>query len=217
MTMFTGIIEKTGKILGIENKSGAKRLLIEYSSEEPLKEGESINVSGACQTVIEATSRYFCVEAMSETLRKTNLGKLKVGDEVNLERSMKLSDRISGHLVSGHVDAMGEISQVTKNPDSWLIKINFPKEFGKYVAAKGSIAVNGISLTIIDVDSNSFTVGIIPYTWQNTTLKNVKTGDWVNLEFDLIARYVESALRNQKERITLESLQQAGWSTANLK
>jgi riboflavin synthase len=217
--MFTGIIEKTGKILEIQTKSGAKRFKIQYSSEEALADGESINVNGACQTVINTTAGDFWVEAMTETLRRTNLDRLKIGDEVNLERSLKLSDRISGHLVTGHVDTVGEISHLTKNPDSWLLKINFPGEFSRYAAPKGSMAVNGISLTVIDINANAFTVGIIPYTWQNTNLKNVEVGEVVNLEFDLVAKYIESVLGNktEKERLTLERLQQAGWSAAHLK
>jgi len=211
--MFTGIIEKTDKISDIVTMSGSKKFRIQYTSAEPLKVAESINVNGACQTVVEIEKDSFWVEAMRETLTKTNLDVLQVGDEVNLERSLKLSDRISGHLVSGHVDTAGKILAIQSMPESWIFKIGFSEEFARYIAPKGSIAVNGISLTVIDVGQNNFTVGIIPYTWQNTNLHKIKKGDLVNLEFDLLAKYVESILKPQenRERITSKFLADAGW------
>jgi len=211
--MFTGIIEKTGKISDIVTKSGSKRFKIQYTSAEPLENGESINVNGACQTVVAKEIDSFWVEAMQETLEKTNLNILQVGDEVNLERSLKLSDRISGHLVSGHVDVTGKVLSIQTLPESWIFGISFPEHFAKYLTPKGSIAVNGISLTVIDVGQNSVTVGIIPYTWQNTNLHKIKRGDLVNLEFDLLAKYVESVLKSseEKEKITSQYLREAGW------
>jgi riboflavin synthase len=211
--MFTGIIEKTGKISDIVTKSGSKRLKIQYTSAEPLKVGESINVNGACQTVVEIEKGSFWVEAMQETLTKTNLDVLQIGDEVNLERSLKLSDRISGHLVSGHVDTVGRVLAIQTMPESWIFKIDFPKEFTKYIVSKGSISVNGISLTVIDAGQNNFTVGIIPYSWQNTNLRSIKIGDSINLEFDLLAKYVESVLKvdDDQEKITSQYLRDAGW------
>jgi len=138
---------------------------------------------------------------------------LQIGDEVNLERSLKLSDRISGHLVSGHVDTVGRVLAIQTMPESRVFKIGFSEEFTKYIAPKGSIAVNGISLTVIDVGQNNFTVGIIPYTWQNTNLRNTKVGDSVNLEFALLAKYVESVLKvdDVQEKITSQYLRDAGW------
>lgn len=211
--MFTGIIEKTGKISDIFTKSGSKRFRIQFTSAELLKIGESININGACQTVIELGKDFFWVEAMQETLTKTDLDVLQIGDEVNLERSLRLSDRISGHLVSGHVDAVGRVLAIQTLPESWVFKIGFSEEFIKYIAPKGSIAVNGISLTVIDVGPNNFTVGIIPYTWQNTNLRNIKIEDAVNLEFDLLAKYVESVLKvdDGQEKITSQYLRDAGW------
>ena len=211
--MFTGIIEKTGKISDIVTKSGSKRFKIQYTSAEPLKVGESVNVNGACQTVIELSKDSFWVEAMQETLTKTNLDVLQIGDEVNLERSLKLSDRISGHLVSGHVDTVGKVLAIQTMPESWVFKIGFSEESARYTAPKGSIAVNGISLTVIDAGQNNFTVGIIPYTWQNTNLRNTKVGDSVNLEFDLLVKYVESVLKvhDVQEKITGQYLRDAGW------
>ena len=211
--MFAGIIEKTGQVLEVISKSGSKRFKIGYGSEEPLQAGESINLNGACQTVIQAGKDYFWVEAMQETLLRANLNSIKVRDEVNLERSLKLSDKVSGHLVSGHIDTIGSVSKVVKNPDSWLLKIKFSPEFSKYVAPKGSIALDGISLTVIEAGPDYFTAGIIPHTWQSTNLNNVRPGHQINLEFDLLAKYVESILKQSEkaEKITPEFLQLAGW------
>ena len=211
--MFAGIIEKTGQVLEVISKSGSKRFKIRYASEEPLQAGESINLNGACQTVIQVGKDYFWVEAMQETLQRANLNSLEVRDEVNLERSLKLSDRISGHLVSGHIDTIGSVSKVIKNPDSWLLKIKFSSEFCRFVGPKGSVALDGISLTVIEAGPDHFTVGIIPHTWQNTNLKNLRPGHLANLEFDLLAKYVESILKQRRkvEKITPEFLQLAGW------
>lgn len=211
--MFTGIIEQTGEILAINPAPTSKKFRIEYASSGSLEVGESINLNGACQTVIQISDNSFWVEAMQETLRKSNLNQLQVGDRVNLERSLRVSDRISGHLVTGHVDTTGLIAEIEILPDSWVLKVSFPSELKKYVAPKGSIAVNGISLTIIESEQNLFTVGIIPHTWQKTNLNKLKIGDRVNLEFDLIAKYLESLLKREEkeEKITSKFLQDAGW------
>ena len=211
--MFTGIIEQTGRVLEILAQTGSKKFLIGYAESNDLKTGESVNVNGACQTVIGSSASSFWVETMRETLKKTNFGSLKVGDEVNLERSLQLSDRISGHLVTGHIDVTGTVREMEPLPDSWIFKIEIPEEYSRYVAPKGSIAVNGISLTIIEAGSVHFTVGIIPYTWQGTNLKILKIGDSVNLEFDLIAKYLERLINmpEKQEKITAEFLKGAGW------
>src|SRR4030067_937729 len=212
--MFTGIIEQTGRVLEIRAQTGAKKFLIGYAESNDLDTGGGVNVSGACQTVIESSASSFWVETMRETLKKTNFGSLKVGDEVNLERSLQLSDRISGHLVTGHIDVTGTVREMEPLPDSWIFKIEIPEEYSRYVAPKGSISVNGISLTIIEAGSVHFTVGIIPYTWQGTNLKILKIGDSVNLEFDLIAKYLERLINmpEKQEKITAEFLKGAGWS-----
>jgi riboflavin synthase len=211
--MFTGIIEVTGRILEIVSPPGAKKFRISYTGWNDLKLGESINVNGACQTVIEFTASSFWVEAMQETLKRTNLGSLKAGAEVNLERSLQLSDRISGHLLTGHIDASGEVRDIKPLPDSWIFKVEYPEAYSRYVAPKGSIALNGISLTIIEAGAVNFTVGIIPFTQARTNLKNLKAGDTVSLEFDLIAKYLErlSNLPLKQEKITAEFLKEAGW------
>ena len=211
--MFTGIIEQTGEILAVNAAATAKKFKIKYPSSGSLEVGESINLNGACQTVIQISDSSFWVEAMQETLKRSNLNQLQVGDEVNLERSLKVSDRISGHLVTGHVDTTGLIAGIETFPDSRVLRISFPSEFKKFVAPKGSIAINGISLTIIESEQNYFTVGLIPYTWQKTNLNKLKIGAQVNLEFDLIAKYLESLLNKQEKegKITGKFLQDAGW------
>src|SRR3990172_1879828 len=162
--MFTGIIEATAEILKITPMSNSKKFNISYRNARDLQIGESISINGACQTVIEVAGQSFLVEAMQETLRRTNLDELQEGQEVNLERSLRAADRISGHFVTGHVDVTGVIAKIDALPDSDLLTINFPSQFGKYIAPKGSIAVNGISLTVIETFPSSFTVGIIPFT-----------------------------------------------------
>ncbi len=211
--MFSGIVEEVGLIKQIKEKQNARQFIISARKIlEDLKVGDSINASGACQTVIERGKDFFTVEAMKETLDRTNFGQLRVKDPVNLERSLRLSDRLGGHLVTGHIDAVGEILDIVPQKDAHIFKIGFPKNYGKLVIDKGSIAVEGISLTLIEVGENYFTVGIIPYTWENTNLKNKATNDAVNLEFDLIGKYVQKFLTNQTEsQITWEYLKEKGW------
>jgi riboflavin synthase len=211
--MFTGIIEGTGRILEIIPQTGSKRVRIGYLESNDLKTGESVNVNGACQTVIKPSGDSFWVEAMQETLKRTNFGSLKIGDDVNLERSLQLSGRISGHLVTGHIDVTGSVLDIQPLPDSWIFKIEIPEEYSRYVAPKGSIAVNGISLTIIEAGAVHFTVGIIPFTWGKTNLKDQRIGESLNLEFDLIAKYLERLINipQKQEKITAEFLKDAGW------
>ena len=211
--MFTGIIEEVGSVKEIKGKQDAKRFKISAKKIlDDLKIGDSVNISGACQTVIEIGKNFFMVEAMQETLDRTNFGQLKVDESVNLERSLKLSDRLGGHLVSGHIDCAGEILDVIPHKDSHIFKISFPKKYSSLVVEKGSMAVEGISLTVIEAGENYFTVGIIPYTWENTNLKNKKVNDPVNLEFDLIGKYVQKILNNKTEsKITWEYLKEKGW------
>lgn len=211
--MFTGIIEEVGLIKEIKAKPEAKRFKISAKKIlDDLKVGDSINVSGACQTVIERGKNFFVVEAMRETLDRTDFGQLKVNDSVNLERSLKLSDRLGGHLVTGHIDCAGEIMDLIPQKNSHIFKISFAKKYSLLVIEKGSIAVEGISLTVIEAGVNYFTVGIIPYTWKNTNLKSKKVHGLVNLEFDLIGKYVQKILNNKAEsKITWEYLKEKGW------
>lgn len=211
--MFTGIVEEVGLIKEIKAKPEAKRFKISAKKIlDDLKVGDSVNINGACQTVIEVDKNVFVVEAMQETLDRTNFGQLKVDESVNLERSLKLSDRLGGHLVSGHIDCVGEIVDVIPEKDTHIFKISFPKKYAHLVIEKGSIAVEGISLTVIEVGENYFTVGIIPYTWKNTNLQHKKVCEPVNLEFDLIGKYVQKILNSKTEsKITREYLKEKGW------
>ncbi|MDW8109642.1 MAG: riboflavin synthase [Candidatus Kryptonium sp.] len=199
--MFTGIVEEIGKIKAIVRRGKARIFTI--ASKKLLKEikiGDSVAVNGVCLTVFDKSNEHFKVEAVEETIGKTNLGNLKIGDAVNLELSLKLGERLGGHIVLGHVDTTGTIKSIKKLENSWIFEIEFPSEFEKYTIPKGSIAVEGISLTIVEANQNRFTVSIIPYTWENTNLKFKKIGDIVNLEFDFLGKYVENFLKQWRKQ-----------------
>ena len=193
--MFTGIIEEVGIIKEIRSQSGGVRLTV--GGKVVLKEmkiGDSIAINGACLTATEIKTPHFSADVSRETLDKTNLGKLKPGDKVNLERPLRLSDRLGGHLVAGHVDGIGIIRGMTKKGDTSILTFEAPKEVMKYLVYKGSIAIDGISLTVNDIQRNRFNVTIIPHTARTTTLGIKKIGEIVNLEVDLIGKYVENFL-----------------------
>lgn len=194
--MFTGIIEEIGKVKSIAQKGKARVLTIESKKLlSEIKIGDSVSVNGVCLTVFEKSNDSFKVEAVEETIKKTNLGDLKVGDFVNLELALKLGERLGGHIVQGHVDTTGVIKSIKKLHNSWIFEIKFPVEFRKYLIPTGSIAVDGISLTVADVNRDRFKVSIIPFTWENTNIKFKKVGDRVNLEFDFFGKYVENFLK----------------------
>ncbi len=212
--MFTGIIEEVGKIEEISKHGRNLTLRIKASKIlNDLKVGDSININGACQTVIAADPGSFTVEAVEETLRKTNLGVLKRNDGVNLERAVRLSDRLGGQLVTGHIDSVGKIKSIAKRSGSFLYEFGLTEKHLGYLVEKGSVAVDGISLTVVEVKENSFTVAIIPFTLENTTLGTKKVGDLVNIETDLIGKYVERILTFKKDKsvITEEWLKEKGW------
>ncbi|MCK4384894.1 MAG: riboflavin synthase, partial [candidate division Zixibacteria bacterium] len=166
--MFTGIIEELGRIKEISAKGSNLRLRIKVSKVlNGLKVGDSININGACQTVIETDADSFTVEAVEETLRKTNLGQLKRNDLVNLERPLRFSDRLGGHLVTGHIDCLGKIKSTAKKDGSFLYEFELPEKYLVYLVEKGSAAVDGISLTLVEVLQDSFSVSIIPFTLEN--------------------------------------------------
>ena len=196
--MFTGIIEETGTIKGISRGSKSAKLRIEASKVlEGTNPGDSINTNGICLTVVEMNQNTFSVDVMSETLRKTNLGKLSIGSRVNLERALKLSDRLGGHLVSGHIDGLGVIGNIVTEDIARIISIKTASDMLRYIIPKGSIAIDGISLTVTYVDEHSFKVSIIPRTAAETSLLSKKIGDAVNLETDMIVKYVEKLLSNK--------------------
>lgn len=199
--MFTGIIEEIGTILKVEK--GLRSAVLTIGAKfvlENLKNGDSINTNGACLTVTSFGKESFTVDAMSETMMLTNLQYLKPGSSVNLERAVKLNDRLNGHLVSGHIDGMGTISGMIKDDNAIRISIAAQPDVLRYIIKKGSIAIDGISLTVTEITSSGFGVSLIPYTIDDTTLAKKKTGDPVNLECDLIGKYVERLLIEKKQK-----------------
>lgn len=198
--MFTGIVEEVGKIIsikrigdGLEFVIGAKKVLRDIGIDN------SICVNGVCLTVVRKRKKDFTVQAVKETLRKTNLGELQIGGAVNLERSVRLHDRLGGHLVQGHVDATGIVIKVEALKSSWMYTIEFPKKYRKYLIYVGSISVDGTSLTVARLSRNTMTIAIIPYTYKNTVFQFYKKGTRVNLEFDVIGKYIESIVTYRKK------------------
>jgi riboflavin synthase len=190
--MFTGIIQETGTVTGVVRKAGGLVLCVRApESVKGLRIDDSVAVNGVCQTVVQCNGDVFAVEAVEETLRKTTFGSLAHGAIVNLELALRVGDRLGGHLVQGHVDCVGEVTGVEKRPMSWLVHVGFPEAFARYLIPVGSIAVDGISLTVASVDKNTFMVSIIPHTLGKTTLADVAAGRQVNLEFDLVGKYIE--------------------------
>lgn len=188
--MFTGIIEAIGTVKRIQPHGSNLVLGIQSPISQELQIDQSVSHNGACLTVVSVESNVHQVIAIAETLHKTNLSLLKQEDKINLERSMTLQKRLDGHMVLGHVDTVGTCFEKNEKDGSWEFGIRFPEEFAHLVIEKGSITLNGISLTIFDVALNSFYVAIIPYTYENTTIQYLQPGDKVNLEFDLIGKYV---------------------------
>ena len=189
--MFTGIVEEVGTAGALDNN----RLVIRASRVmEDLKMGDSIAVNGACMTVVEMDGGSFGVDVSPETLRRTSLGKLETGHKINLERPLAVSDRLGGHMVQGHVDATARITSIRTEGDCFIFRVSNPKRLSPYIVEKGFIAVDGISLTVVKKSVSSFTLSIIPFTLQNTNLQDKVAGDRVNLEADILAKYVESIL-----------------------
>lgn len=215
--MFTGIIEETGRIRQISPGSKSVKLCVEATQVlEDTKVGDSISTNGICLTVVEMDNRSFKVDVMAETLRRSSLNNLTTGSRVNLERALRLSDRLGGHLLSGHVDGLGVISDITTEDIARVIRVNTTPELLRYIVPKGSIAIDGISLTVVGVDEKSFSVSIIPHTATVTTLLDKQPGDTVNLETDMIAKYVEKLLKKSpsehgKQDINMEFLHQNGF------
>ena len=213
--MFTGLVEEIGTVARIARRGSFQRLEIAADTVlEGTQVGDSINISGACQTVVELGAASFAVESVEETLQRTTLGRLQVGNPVNLERALRLGDRLGGHLVQGHVDGVGRLRQLEQKADYWRLSIAPPAELSPYIAAKGSITVDGISLTVAAIDNESFTVAVIPHTFEHTTLSALGSRAELNLEVDVIARYTErllTAAPAEGRSLTLDHLRTLGY------
>lgn len=212
--MFTGIIEEIGKIKEIKKGAASAILTIESVKVlEDVKLGDSIAVNGVCLTVTDFSSSTFKADVMHETLRRSSLGKLQVGSFVNLERAMKADGRFGGHIVSGHIDATGIIKDIRRDDNAVWYTIETTESILKYIVGKGSIAIDGISLTVAGIDEHSFRVSVIPHTAQNTILPLKKRGDIVNLENDIIGKYVEKLMlfTEKKSGITKSFLAENGF------
>ncbi len=193
--MFTGIIEELGKVRSIEQRSENARIVIEaHLVVEGTNHGDSIAVNGVCLTALDLQKDSFAADVSMETLSRSTLGSLKPGVPVNLERSVTPATRLGGHIVQGHVDARGELLGVEDHGESWTVRFGYPREIARYLVFKGSVAVEGISLTIAALVDDYFEVAIIPKTWEVTNLSQLKVGDGVNLEVDVIGKYVERLL-----------------------
>ncbi len=194
--MFTGIVEEVGRIMQVE----PSKLTIDASLvTDGLNLGDSVCINGACLTVVSFAGQAFSVELSPETLRRTALGGLRAGGVVNLERALSADGRLGGHIVQGHADGTGRVTSLRPEEDCVIVRVRAPKRLMPYIVEKGFIAIDGISLTVVKKGSSSFTLSVIPYTLRNTNLEAIQVGDRVNLEVDILAKYVESLLAAQQE------------------
>jgi len=212
--MFTGIIEELGSVKALRREAAGARITISAKLVlEGTAIGDSICVNGVCLTVVEKTGDSFSADVAKETLDVTNLGTLQTGSKVNLERALQLSARIGGHLVSGHVDAVGKVREKREEGSGWRLLFDAPKTVQRYLIKKGSVAIDGISLTVADVDAAGFSVAMIPHTAKQTTLGFKKPGDTVNLESDIIGKYVEKLVSGRIEGgVSIETLMKSGFA-----
>ena len=214
--MFTGIIEELGRVRSVEPRGEGARVVIEARTvTEGSNEGDSISVNGVCLTALEVRSDSFAADGSRETLDRSTLGRLRSGSPVNLERAVTPATRLGGHIVQGHVDARGRFLSATDHGGSWTVRIAYPPEMARYLVFKGSISVEGISLTIAGLADDYFEIAVIPKTWQVTNLSHLRAGDEVNLEADIIAKYVERMLGfaapQNVSALTLEKLSELGF------
>jgi len=214
--MFTGLIEEVGEIKTIQQIAGGKKLFISASLIlDDLAVDDSVAVNGVCLTTVNFSGDGFWVEAVAETLQKTTLGQVKTGVKVNLERAVRLQDRLGGHLVQGHVNGMSKISRIEKLGDNYALDVLIDDALEKYMILEGSIALDGISLTIARLSGKKVGINIIPHTWIHTNLRYLKVGDYINTEVDVIAKYVDkllpASLKNDRNNINLERLKDLGF------
>jgi riboflavin synthase len=193
--MFTGLIEEVGVITSVHPLGNGRKLTVQGSViMDDLKIDDSVAINGVCQTVIARTEHSFTVEAVEETLKKTTFASFRNGMPVNLERALRVGDRLGGHIVQGHADCRAMVSFIEQRPESWLVSVTFPEEYSRYTAPTGSICIDGVSLTTAHLLPNGVTVSVIPHTWKVTTLARLYVGAEVNIEFDIIGKYVERLL-----------------------
>jgi riboflavin synthase len=217
--MFTGIIEELGHVRSIEKRGEGARLVVEARVvTEGTQEGDSIAVNGVCLTAIDVRADSFSADGSRETLQRSTLGTLRAGSVVNLERAVTPSTRLGGHIVQGHVDARGRFLNATEHGGSWTVRIAYPPEIARYLVFKGSVSVEGISLTVAALTEEHFEIAIIPKTWAVTNLSRLRSGDEVNLEADIIAKYVERILTvaphargEGASQLTIEKLAELGY------
>lgn len=195
--MFTGIIEELGEVTKLQREKDNLHITVRSSLSPELKIDQSLAHNGVCLTVVALGENTHTITAIDETLEKSSLGELKVGSKVNLERATKIGSRLDGHIVQGHVDQTGSCTKVQELEGSWMYTFEYDPGFDNITIEKGSITVNGVSLTVVGSKENSFSVAIIPYTYENTNFKQIRVGDSVNLEFDVIGKYVARLLQQQ--------------------
>ena len=213
--MFTGIVEKTGKITAINATQGGKRLRIDVGSiAGDCALGASICVSGVCLTVAGTLDKEIDFDVVTETLNRSTLGSKRVGDVVNIERSLKVGDRLDGHFVQGHVDATAVVTRIQPFPGEHVVRLRVETDLRAYIVPKGSITIDGVSLTIASIEGSEFEVALIPTTLQQTTISLLQTGHRVNIETDIIARTIvhQLSLANGREGVTMETLREAGFA-----
>ncbi len=202
--MFSGIVEETGKVVKIEKEGTNYHFYLTCSFVKELKIDQSMAHNGVCLTVVDVKDDFYKVTAVQETLDKSSLGQLKVGDEVNLERSMKPDSLLDGHIVQGHVDQTAECIKVVELDGSWYFTFRYDKSKGNITVEKGSISVDGVSLTVVNSKEDTFQVAIIPFTYQVTVFHNYKVGSVVNLEFDIIGKYIQKIVNQYLENLKID-------------
>jgi riboflavin synthase len=210
--MFTGIVEEVGTIRRLtKNTNGARLTVAAQTILSDARLGDSIAVNGVCLTVVETSADTFAADLSAETLQRTSLKQAAVGTRVNLERALLPTTRLGGHIMQGHVDATGQFIHAHPMGEGWTVRIGFPTALARYIVEKGSIAVDGISLTVAALGEAWFEIAVIPHTWRMTNLSSLRSGDTVNLEVDIIAKYVERMMQTKPEPLSLEKLAALGY------
>ncbi len=193
--MFTGIIETIGTVESLDNEGNNINLLVSSSISKDLEVDQSVSHDGVCLTVTNKSKKSHNVTIVNQTIQKSKFSDLRIGSELNLERSMKINGRIDGHIVQGHVDDVGKCVNIEDESNSWIFTFQISDKFSKYLVEKGSISINGVSLTCFDIKDKFFSVAIIPHTYQNTNFNKIKINDFVNIEFDIIGKYVDRIIK----------------------